>query len=185
MILTISLTGFYNFSDAKASVNFSRNWIPRYSRTKRKHVDKMKDFWVRSAYACFSMINNPNDYKREGLKDIIVKIRPYCQDVENGLATVCKALYNVGVTVIVQNQLTLTQVRGGIFLVNNNPCIVLTDLNKRYTTLWETLLHELHHVLYDLKSVSLRYHITGDPDLLLIEDKAEEFARDISAVSKI
>ena len=89
---------------------------PLYSRTKRKHIDKMKDFWVRSAHGCFTIINNPNEYNREALKDIITKIKPYCQDVEKGLSIVCKALYNVGVTVMVQNHLTLTQVRGGTFV---------------------------------------------------------------------
>jgi HTH-type transcriptional regulator / antitoxin HigA len=113
------------------------------------------------------------------LKDIITKIKPYCQDVEDGLTTVCKALYNVGVTVIIQNHLTLTQVRGGTFIVNKKPCIVITDLNKRFTTIWETLLHELYHVLYDLETIkSSGYHLTGEPDLFLIEDKAEDFSRE-------
>lgn len=152
---------------------------PLYSKTKRTFSDKMKNFWVNSAYQCFKSINNPNEYDREALKDIIVKIKPYSQDVANGLFTVCKALYNVGVTVIVQNHLTLTQVRGGTFIVDRKPCIVLTDLNKKYTTIWETLIHELHHVLYDLESIaSSGFHLTGDPDLLLIEDKAEDFSRE-------
>jgi HTH-type transcriptional regulator/antitoxin HigA len=73
----------------------------------------MKAFWVASAYQCFKSIDNPNEYDREALKDIIVKIKPYCQDAENGLFTVCKTLYNVGVTLIFQNHLTLTQIRGG------------------------------------------------------------------------
>jgi hypothetical protein len=139
----------------------------------------MKDFWTKSAYACFQFINNPNDYDREFLKDLIPKIRPYCQDVENGLFTVCRALYNIGITVIVQNHLTLTQVRGGTFIVNEKPCIVLTDLHKRYTTIWETLIHELYHVLYDLETIkTMQYHLTGDADLLLIEEKAEKFSRE-------
>lgn len=150
---------------------------PLQSKTRRLFSDKMKDFWVKSAYQCFKNINNPNEYDREALKDIIVKIKPYCQDVEKGLYTVCKALYNVGVTVIVQNHLTLTQVRGGTFVVNGKPCIVLTDLNKRYTTLWETLIHELHHVLFDLDAIAKNiYHVNGDADLFLIEDKAENFS---------
>ncbi len=150
---------------------------PLYSRTKRKFSDKMKAFWVASAYQCFININNPNEYDREALKDIIVKIKPYSQDVENGLLTVCRALYNVGVTVIVQNHLTLTQVRGGTFIINGKPCIVLTDLNKRYTTIWETLIHELHHALFDFDAIQKNlYHINGDPDLFLIEDKAEDFS---------
>lgn len=151
--------------------------VPLYSKSKRKFSDKMKDFWIKSAYQCFKSINNPNTYNREALKELIVRAKPYCQDVENGLYTVCKALYHIGVTVIVQNQLVNTQVRGATFLVNGKPCIVLTDLFKRYPTLWTTLIHELHHVLYDLEHISTnQFHLSGDPDLFLIEEKADEFA---------
>ncbi|HWK07339.1 MAG TPA: hypothetical protein VNS58_27090 [Puia sp.] len=150
---------------------------PLYSKGKRKFSDKMKDFWVKSAYQCFKSINNPNLYNRDNLKDLLVKVKPYCQDVENGLFTVCKALYNVGITVIVQNQLATTQVRGATFIVNGKPCIVLTDLFKKYPTLWTTLIHELHHVLYDMDLISsTQYHLTGDPDLFLIEEKADSFS---------
>jgi HTH-type transcriptional regulator / antitoxin HigA len=150
---------------------------PLYSKSKKKFSDKMKDFWIKSAYQCFKSINNPNDYNREALKDLIVKAKPYCQDIENGLFTVCKALYNIGITIIIQNQLANTQVRGGTFVVNGKPCIVITDLFKKYPTLWTTLIHELHHVLYDLDLISsTQFHLTGDPDLFLIEEKADEFA---------
>lgn len=152
---------------------------PLFSRTKRGFSDRMKDFWIKSAIQCFKNINNPNKYDRESLKDLIQKIRPYCQDVQDGLLTVCKALYNAGVTVIFQNHLTLTQVRGGTFIIENKPCIVLTDLHKRYTTIWETLIHELSHVLFDWDSIAAEgYHLSGDPDLLLIEENAEEFTRE-------
>ncbi|MBS1597261.1 MAG: hypothetical protein JST75_03485 [Bacteroidetes bacterium] len=175
--ITLKILLFFGYSSPD---EFEKNLAtPLYSRTKRKFSDKMKNFWIASAYQCFKAIDNPNDYDREALKDIIVKIKPYCQDVEDGLFTVCKALYNVGVTVIVQNHLTLTQVRGGTFAVNGKPCIVLTDLNKRYTTIWETLIHELHHVLFDFDSIQKNiYHINGDADLFLIEDKAEDFSRE-------
>lgn len=153
---------------------------PLFSKTKRAtFTDKMKDFWIKSAYQCFKDINNPNRYDRNELKELVPKIKPYCQDVENGLLTVCKALYNIGVTVIFQNQLATTQLRGGTFIVNNKPCIVLTDLNKRYTTIWETLIHELYHALFDFDTIaSMTYHISGEPDLQLIEPKAENFSRE-------
>lgn len=171
---------FLTFFGFESIYQYEQNIVkPLLSKTKRSFADKMKSFWVASAIQCFKNINNPNEYNRESLKDIIVKIKPYCQDVEKGLFTVCKALYNVGVTVIVQNHLTLTQVRGGTFSVNGKPCIVLTDLNKKYTTIWETLIHELHHVLYDLDTIEdVGFHLTGEPDLFLIEERAEEFSRE-------
>src|SRR5690606_4480271 len=113
---------------------------PLFSKSKRKFSDKMKDFWVRSAYQTFKLINNPNEYDRERLKDVITKMKPYSEDVKNGLYTVCRALYNIGVTVIFQNYLSSTHVRGATFVVNGKPCIVLTDYLKSYPTIWFTLL---------------------------------------------
>lgn len=154
---------------------------PLYSRTKVMFTDKMMKFWVDSAYCVFKDIANPYKYNREDLKDIIVKAKPYSQDVNNGLLTVCKALYHCGVTVIAQELVPTTQVRGGTFVINGKPCIVLTDYRKSYPTVWTTLIHELHHVLYDLKDIEkAKFHLTDDgrPDLLLIEDKADKFAMD-------
>lgn len=151
---------------------------PLYSRVKKNHSDKMKDFWIKSAYQTFKIINNPNEYNRERLKDLIIKVKPYSQDVNNGLLTVCRALYNIGVTVIFQNYLTTTQVRGATFIINEKPCIVITDFNKNYPTLWFTLLHELNHVLFDFDTIEKSsYHLSDDNDLFLIEDQANTFAR--------
>lgn len=151
---------------------------PLYSRVKKNHSDKMKDFWIKSAYQTFKVINNPNEYNRERLKDLIVKIKPYSQDITNGLLTVCRALYNIGVTVIFQNYLTTTQVRGATFIINEKPSVVITDFNKNYPTLWFTLLHELNHVLFDFDTIEKSsYHLSDDNDLFLIEDQANTFAR--------
>ena len=91
-------------------------------------------FWVDSAYRVFKDIANPNEYNREDLKNIIIKVKPYSQDVNDGLLIVCKALYHCGVTVIAQELLPTTQVRGGTFVINDKPCIVLTDYRKSYPT---------------------------------------------------
>lgn len=149
-----------------------------YSRTKRGFSDKMKDFWIKSSYKYFELINNPNEYSRNDLKNLIPKIKPYTQNVEKGLLTVFRALYNVGVTVVFQPMLPKTQIRGATFLINDKPCIVVTDLNKNYPTIWFALIHELHHVLFDLDElVQIKYHLTGEPDLFLLqEDKANQFA---------
>lgn len=149
-----------------------------YSRTKKSFSDKMKDFWVKSSYKYFELINNPNEYSRRELIDLIPKIKPYTQNVEKGLLTVCQALYNIGVTVVFQPKLPKTQIRGATFLINKKPCIVITDLNKNYATVWFALMHELHHVLFDLEIIErTKYHLTGEPDLFLLqEDKANEFA---------
>lgn len=149
-----------------------------YSRTKKYFNDKMKDFWIKSSYKYFELIDNPNDCNRQNLLDLIPKIKPYTQNIETGLLTVFQALYNIGVTVVFQPSLPKTQIRGATFLINGKPCIVITDFNKNYATIWFALIHELHHVLFDLETIEkTNYHISGEPDLFLIqEDKANEFA---------
>ena len=139
----------------------------------------MSDFWIKSAFQTFKTIDNPNKYNREALKDLIIKIKPYSQDVENGLYTVCRALYHVGVTVVLQDYLSTTQVRGATFVINDKPCIVITNFRKSYPTLWFTLLHEIHHVLFDYELIKNNsFHLTGKADLFLVEEKADSFARD-------
>ena len=170
----LSFFGFESIRDYQLELD-----KPLYSSVKRNFSDKMKDFWIKSAFQTFKIIDNPNDYNRNRLKDLIVKIKPYSQDLENGLFTVCKALYNVGVTVVFQDYLTTTQVKGATFIINDKPCVVLTNFGKIYPTLWFTLLHELHHVLFDFDLIKNNsFHLTGDADLFLVEEKADSFARD-------
>lgn len=149
-----------------------------YSRTKRSFSDKMKDFWIKSSYKYFELIDNPNEYSRKRLIDLIPKIKPYTQNVEKGLLTIFQALFNVGVTVIFQPSLPKTQIRGATFFINNKPCVVITDFNKNYATIWFALIHELNHVLFDLDTIEdTKFHLSGEPDLFLLqEDKANEFA---------
>lgn len=149
-----------------------------YSRTKRTFSDKMKDFWIKSSFKYFELIDNPNEYSRERLIDLIPKIKPYTRNVENGLLTIFQALFNVGVTVVFQPSLPKTQIRGATFFINNKPCVVITDFNKNYATIWFALIHELHHVLFDLDTIEdTKFHLSGEPDLFLLqEDKANEFA---------
>ncbi|MBF2708650.1 ImmA/IrrE family metallo-endopeptidase [Flavobacterium soyangense] len=149
-----------------------------YSRTKKTFSDKMKDFWIKSSYKYFESVNNPNEFDRKSLIELIPKIKPYTKNIENGLKTVFQALYNIGITIVFQPSLPKTQIRGATFIVNNKPCIVITDFNKNYATIWFSLIHELHHVLYDLEIIEkTSYHLSGEPDLFLIqEDRANEFA---------
>lgn len=153
--------------------------IPAFSRTKRSSNDLMRMFWVNSAMIQFKEICNPNPYDRTKLKDIIPRIRPFTRDVKFGLVKVLRALYNVGVTVIYQPSLTGVQVKGATMCCNDKPCIVLSDLYKRYATVWFVLLHELHHVLFDFEDIKQQvYHLSDDEgDLFLInEERADEFA---------
>lgn len=153
-----------------------------YSKTKVDPVGQMREFWVKSAYGHFERLQDDRPYDRDLLRTAIIpKLRGYTRNVERGLVTVIKALYNVGITVLFQQHLANTQVRGATMVLKGKPCIVITDLNKNYATIWFALVHELYHVLYDLESIAstMAYHLTGDEDLLLIEDKANAFAREL------
>lgn len=156
---------------------------PLFSKTKRNSDDKMRSFWINSAICQFKKANNQNEYDKEKLLALIPKIRPYTRYEENGFKTVIQALYNVGITVIVQPYLTKTEVRGATFIVHNKPCIVITDFNKNYATIWFALMHELFHVLYDFEELKIwEYHLTNDkePELTLFREKyADYFAREM------
>lgn len=156
------------------------NIFPAFSRSKKSSDDQIRTFWVNSAYRHFELINNPNPYNRGALLKLMPNIRPYSRNEQNGLRIVAKALFNVGVTVIFQESLPKLQTKGATFSYNKKPCIVLSDLNKRYPTLWHVLLHELHHVLYDFDEIlEQTYHITGEDDLFLINEvAADSFASD-------
>ena len=152
-----------------------------FSKTKRNSNDLMRTFWVKSALIQFKEIANPNTYNRQELIELIPKIRPHTRDIEHGLLKVIKALYRVGVTVIFQPSIEKLQVRGATMMVNEKPCIVLSDLRNSYPTIWFTLLHELHHVLFDIDEIGKRtYHISCDEgDIFLMnEEKADDFARE-------
>ena len=152
---------------------------PLFNKGKRSDHDLMNKFWVKSAYSNLEEINNPNEFDAEELKKLVPKIRPYSRLEKNGLLTVVRALYIVGVTVIVQKHVPKTSVKGATFIVNDKPCIIITDYYDRYDLLWFTLFHEICHILYDMEDLKRnRYHLTGYSDLLLLnEDRANHFAR--------
>lgn len=171
------ITKFFNL---ETIYDFNETQIlPAFSRSKRTSNDKVRDFWLKSAYTLFKGINNPNHFDRAKLLELLPKIRPYTRNEAEGLTIVAKALYSIGITIIYQPSIAKLQVKGATFIIDNKPCIVLSNLNKRYPTLWFVLLHELHHVLYDFDDISAHcYHLTGEPDLFLLnEESADRFAK--------
>ena len=154
---------------------------PLFSKSKRSSNDFMNDFWIKSAFENLDSINNKNEFDFDEFKKLIPKIRPYSRLETNGLLTVIKALYIVGITVIVQKYVSKTSVKGATFMVNGKPCIVLTDYYGRYDLLWFTLFHEICHIYYDLDDLKRNmYHQSGYPDALLLnEERANRFAREM------
>ena len=176
---------FFGF---KSIFEYNRLTVGRnlYSKSRQSVAEKkrlkMLDFWVRCNKYTFETINNPNDFDSEMLEDYMSRIKFFSKNVEKGFYTVIKALYKIGVTVIVQSYMTRTSVFGSTMIINGKPCIVLTNMGKKYDKLWFTLIHELYHVVMDfayLEKVS--YHITDSesPDLFVSEDSADAFASEL------
>jgi HTH-type transcriptional regulator/antitoxin HigA len=167
-----------DFFDLKSIFDYNNSLVfPLFSKSKRSSNDLMNIFWIKSAYIQLEKINNPNEFNFEDFKKIIPKIRPYSRLESIGFQTVVRALYVVGV--IVQKYVSKTSVKGATFIVNDKPCIIITDYYGKYDMMWFTLFHELCHVYYDLEELKInRYHLSGESDLLLLnEDRANLFAR--------
>ncbi|MFD2823238.1 ImmA/IrrE family metallo-endopeptidase [Lacinutrix iliipiscaria] len=169
-----------DFFDIESVFDYSdKVAAPLFSKGKRASSDLMNDFWVKSAYSQLEKIDNPNEFNFQDFKKLIPKIRPYTRLESVGFQTVVRALYVVGVTVIVQKYVSKTSVKGATFIVNGNPCIIITDYYGKYDMMWFTLFHELCHVYYDLEDLKRnQLHLSGASDLLLLnEDRANLFAR--------
>jgi Zn-dependent peptidase ImmA (M78 family)/transcriptional regulator with XRE-family HTH domain len=159
--------------------------IPAYSSSKLHKTNKMCDFWIEYARQVFKKIHNTNPYNRTALIEYFPKIRWHTMSVEKGLWDVIRELYKMGITVIYLPKFKKLHIRGATFNVNNRPCIVLTDYKGFYPTLWFSLLHELHHVLFDWEEILVSsFHLSGSSDStdlytkIEIEEVADKFARD-------
>lgn len=180
-IIVQKILDFFGFDSIAEYEEFDKRICNvAFSSSKRTFVDKMRRFSINSGYRLFEAIKNPYPYDEKKLADLLPKIKPYCQDVENGLFTVCQALFAHGVTVIFQRHLPTTQFRGATFFINDKPCIIITDFMKNYATIWRVLMHELYHVIFDEEDIKKEgYHLTGEMQLTLIDEEApENFASD-------
>jgi Zn-dependent peptidase ImmA (M78 family) len=147
----------------------------------------MLQFWCSTVYHELQLINNPNPYDPNLVRQILPKVRIMSCDENTGLLNIARALYSAGVTVIAHSYVNNTQIRGATFVVNDKPCIVLQDYKKDYANLWFALAHELYHVFWDFDRMRhLKYHLSGEgssnPTLFddqLTEDLANEFASEL------
>ena len=169
----------YQYDDTSlTSVLFSKS----KKRILQEREAKMTMFWLKCATASFQEMNNPNEYDRELLIQLLKRAHEFTQDEKNGYKKFVIVLYQLGVTVLTQPYLSGTKSFGVTMILNEKPCIVITDMNKKYHKLWISILHELYHVINDFEMLqAMNYHISSSesPDLLMNENKAEQFARDI------
>ena len=147
-------------------------------KVKRTKEQSAQDFWIKTNILSFNKINNTNEYNKELLIEFIKRIKSLTKNLEEGFNQAIYILSQLGITVLVQSYLPKTKAYGLTMLVDNKPCIVITDMGKKYHKLWFTLLHELYHVLFDYEYLqNTTYHISTEDkiDLFMSEDEADKF----------
>lgn len=157
-----------------------------FSKSKRivleEKESKMTAFWLKCAIKSFAKIENPNEFDRELLLQLLKRSAEFTEDEVNGYYRFILVLYQIGITVLTQSYETGTNAFGATLILDGKPCIVVTDRGKMYHKLWLNLLHELYHVVNDYDIIeTLNYHFsTPDmPNLLLNEQKADQFALNV------
>lgn len=170
------LSDIFDYSEPDMNIAFS-------SGKRAKENCSVKN-WIYLAEQTCIELRNPNSYDRETLIDYFSQIRWQSMDVENGLVNVIKQLYQLGITVVFIPSFPSLHVRGATFVVNDKPCIALTDYVGFYPTLWFALVHELYHVLFDWDDILLsNYHISHEHSKSMFsqsqnEIEADNFARE-------
>lgn len=144
-----------------------------------KDARPKKNFKNKAIKICNSIVNN-NSFNQDNLKAFFPRIRAYSLDVETGLLRLIRELYNLGITVVIHPALSLSGARGLTIESKGKPSIILTDIGKKYSTLWFTLIHELYHVVFDWEDILAgRLHVTDDDEFVNDKElKANEFARE-------
>lgn len=169
------LNSIFDYKEPEMNIAFSAG--------KRAKINCSIKNWVYLAERSCIELRNPNMYDREKLIDYFPHIRWQSMDTENGLINVIKHLYLLGITVVFVPSFPSLHVRGATFSVNDKPCIALTDYTGFYPTLWFSLIHELHHVLFDWEEILFSdFHVTEEKEKGFdtespSEKEADSFAR--------
>ena len=176
---------FFNFSSIY-QYNDTSLTPTLFSKSRRKVLaekeSKMTNFWLKCAIHSFNQIGNPHEYDKELLTQLIKRSSEFTKDTVYGYYRFILVLYQLGITVLTQPYTTKTKAFGGTLVLNGKPCIIITDMGKKYHKLWLSLMHELYHVINDYEMLeTMEYHFStpNEPDLLINEEKADQFALDI------
>lgn len=157
-----------------------------FSKSRRRVLEekeeKMTKFWLKCAISSFVKIGNPHEFDRNLLIQLVRRVAEFTADEINGYYRFVLVLYQIGITVLTQPYISGTKAHGGTIIIDNKPCIIITDMGKRFHKLWISILHELYHVINDydmLESIDYHFSTPDTPDLLMNEQKADQFALDI------
>ena len=177
------MCSFFNFQSIYEYDTFAMLPEALFSRSSRyikeQKSARMTEFWLKCLYFSFKKINNPYPFDRELLEEFVKHIYEYTTDEVHGYEKVIFVLYRLGVTVLTQPYVTGTGKFGATMIIDGKPCVVITDMNKKYHKLWLSLLHELCHIINDFDMLQkIAYHITSTekPDIFLNEQTADTFA---------
>lgn len=151
---------------------------PLYSKINREASDRMLQFWNTMVRFELQNLENPNEFDRDGFKKTVPLFRSATLDVDFGFAKIVKELYRYGVTVVVQSYVSKTSIRGATFVIKGKPYIVLTNLGKRYATLWQVLAHECYHILVHYDELVRRGYRVNSEDKELFDSEIEETSAD-------
>lgn len=174
----LSLNSIFDYQKREFTAAF---WSGIVSSKNTLKNTLIRDFWLSSARNIILKLDNPHHYDRDLLIRYFPEIRWNSTNVEIGLLNVIRSLFKLGVTVIIQSPLAGLQLRGATFSLNEKPCIVLTNYMGFYPTLWHSLIHELYHVLFDLKEIKANtYHISDYIEESLTLDEKEVEADDFA-----
>jgi Predicted Zn peptidase len=175
----------YEYDDASLMpVLFSKSKV----KIAQEKALKMRIFWLKCNTYSFLKIGNPYEFDKELLIEFLKRMRYFTEDTKYGYEKVVRILYGLGVTVLTQPYIAQTGAFGVSMIINDKPCIVITDMMKKYHKLWLTLLHELYHIIMDYDILlAMKYHISDStlPDLILNEGKADQFALDVLVPKEI
>ena len=175
-----SFLGFHNIYEYDTFAMLPEALFSRSTRyIKEQKSARMNEFWLKCLYYSFKKIDNPNPFDRELLAEFVKHIYEYTIDEVHGYEKVILVLYRLGVTVLTQPYITGTGKFGATMIIDGKPCVVITDMKKKYHKLWLSLLHELCHILNDYDMLEkIAYHETNiiSPDIFLNEGTADTFA---------
>jgi len=174
LLRTFGLKDIYEYSELDKSHGLFSS-----IKATLKDVRPKKTFKNKAIKICNSIANS-NNYSEDDLKSFFPRIRAFSLDTETGLLKLIRDLYKLGITVVIHPSLSLSGARGLTIESKGKPSIILTDIGKKYSTLWFTLIHELYHVIFDWEDIRAgRLHVTDDDEFVNEKElKANEFARE-------
>ena len=146
--LMMQLMSFFRVGSPDAMV--ARNLIPDVAFLRSTVLDvnvASLATWLRLAQ--IQAVGEPptSSYSPSGLQSVLPELRPMSRDLDTDPAAGVRKLAEVGVRVVLLEEIKGCRAYGATFWDEYGPVVVLSARGKRDGVLWFTLFHELGHVL--------------------------------------